>query len=39
MRYWKLLALPILIAALLSIPISSAAQVSINIGPEPRTLP
>ena len=35
MRYWKFLALPTLIAALLSIPNSAIAQVSINIGPEP----
>src|SRR5437660_264202 len=35
MRYWKFLALPTLIAALLSIPSSVPAQVSINIGPEP----
>ena len=35
MRYWKLLALPALIAALLSIPSSAAAQVSINIGAKP----
>jgi len=35
MRYWKFLALPTLIAALLSIPSSAPAQVSINIGAEP----
>jgi len=35
MRYWKFLAIPTLIAALLSIPRSAPAQVSINIGPEP----
>jgi len=35
MRYWKFLALPILIAALLSIPRSATPQVSINVGAEP----
>ena len=35
MRYWKFLALPTLIAALLSISSSAPAQVSINIGAEP----
>jgi len=35
MSYSKFLALPILIAALLSIPSSTAAQVAINIGAEP----
>ena len=35
MRYSKILALPILIAALLSVPRSAPAQVSINIGAEP----
>src|SRR5713226_10390032 len=35
MRYWKFLALPTLIAAVLSIPSSAPAQVSINIGSEP----
>ena len=35
MRYWKIFALPALIAASLIVPRSAAAQVSINIGPEP----
>jgi len=35
MRYLQILALPTLIAALLSIPSSAVAQVSINIGAEP----
>ena len=35
MRYSKILALPILIAASLSVPRSTPAQVSINIGAEP----
>src|SRR6202140_3667040 len=35
MRYWKVLALPTLIAALLSVPSSATAQVSVNIGAEP----
>ena len=35
MRHWKFLALPALIAALLSIPRSAPAQVSINIGAAP----
>ena len=35
MRYWKVLALPTLIAGLLSVPQSAPAQVSVNIGPEP----
>jgi hypothetical protein len=35
MSYWKFLAIPILTAALLSIPNSAAAQFSINIGAEP----
>ncbi len=35
MRYLKFLALPTLIAALLSITSSAPAQVSVNIGPEP----
>jgi hypothetical protein len=35
MRYSRFLALPILIVALLSIPSSAPAQVSINIGAEP----
>ena len=35
MRYWKILALPILIVALLSVPRSVPAQVSIDIGAEP----
>jgi len=35
MRYWKVLALPTMIAALLSVPRCAAAQVSVNIGPEP----
>lgn len=35
MRCWKFLALPTLIAILLSIPSSAPAQVSINIGTEP----
>ena len=35
MRHWKFLALPALIAAVLSIPSSAPAQVSINIGAEP----
>jgi hypothetical protein len=34
MRYWKFLALPALMSALL-MPRSAPAQVSINIGPEP----
>lgn len=32
MQHWKFLALPVLIAALLSIPDSTLARVSINIG-------
>src|SRR5258708_9596678 len=35
MSYWKVLALPTLIAALLSVPRSGPAQVSVNIGAEP----
>ena len=35
MRYWKVLALPTLIAALLSITSSAPDQVSVNIGTEP----
>jgi len=35
MRYLKFLALPTLLAALLSIPSSAAPQVSVNIGAEP----
>jgi hypothetical protein len=35
MSYWRFLAIPTLIAALLSIPKPAPAQVSINIGPEP----
>src|ERR1700757_1268997 len=35
MRYWKLLALPAMLGALLSSSNSVDAQVSINIGPEP----
>jgi len=35
MRHWKFLALPVLIAGLLSIPRSAPAQVSINIGAAP----
>jgi hypothetical protein len=35
MRHWKFLALPVLIAALLSIPRSAQAEVSINIGAAP----
>jgi hypothetical protein len=35
MRYLKILALPTLVAALLSIPSSAVAQVSINSGAEP----
>ena len=35
MRYSKVLAFAILLAALTSIPSSATAQVSINIGPEP----
>ena len=35
MRYWKIVAVPALIAAALIVPRSAAAQVSINIGPEP----
>ena len=35
MRYLKFLALPTLIAALLSITSSAPAQVSVNVGPEP----
>ena len=35
MRYWKILAVPTLIAAVLSVPRSAPAEVSINIGPEP----
>ncbi len=35
MRYWKVLVLPTLIAALLSVPRSAPAGVSVNIGPEP----
>src|SRR5579864_3923906 len=35
MRYWKLLGLPAMLAALLSSSNSVDAQVSINIGPEP----
>jgi hypothetical protein len=34
-HYRTCLALPVLIVALLSIPSSAAAPVSINIGPEP----
>ena len=35
MRYWKMLTLATLTAASLSVPRSSSAQVSINIGAEP----
>src|SRR3984893_15131804 len=35
MRYWKFLALPTVIVALLSTTGSARSQVSINIGPEP----
>ena len=35
MGYWKLLALPVLIAAVLIVPSSAGAQISVNIGPEP----
>ena len=35
MYHWKFLALPVLIAALLSVPRSAPAQVSINIGAAP----
>ena len=35
MSYWKVLALPTLIAALLSVPRSGPAQVSVDIGAEP----
>jgi len=35
MRHWKFLALPVLIAALLSIPRSAPAEVAINIGAAP----
>src|ERR1700758_5186138 len=35
MRHWKFLALPVLIAGLLSIPRSATAEVSINIGAAP----
>jgi len=35
MRYSKVLAFAILLAALTSVPRSAPAQVSINIGPEP----
>ena len=35
MRYWKFIALPVLMAALLSMPSSAHAQVSINIGAAP----
>ena len=35
MRHWKFLALPVLIAALLSIPRSAPAEVSISIGAAP----
>ena len=35
MRYWKILAVPALIAASLIVPRSAPAQVSINIGSEP----
>jgi hypothetical protein len=35
MNYWKILALPALIAALLSVPRSAPAQVSVNIGAAP----
>src|SRR6202162_3642958 len=35
MRCWKFLALPALTVALLSIPSSAPAQVSVNIGTEP----
>ncbi|MCU1263031.1 MAG: hypothetical protein JWO80_5916, partial [Bryobacterales bacterium] len=35
MRYCKLLAISALVAALMSIPPSAAAQVSINIGAAP----
>jgi hypothetical protein len=35
MRYWKFLDLPIMTFALLSIPRSAPAQVSINVGAEP----
>src|SRR6202163_4971217 len=35
MRYLKFLVLPALVVALLSIPRSAPAQISVNIGPEP----
>src|SRR5882757_8726730 len=35
MRYWKVFALPALIAVSISAPRSTTAQVSVNIGPEP----
>lgn len=35
MKGWKVLALPALIASLLSLPCSAPAQVSINIGAAP----
>jgi len=38
MRYSKVLAFAILLAALTSVPRSAPAQVSINIGPEPACL-
>jgi hypothetical protein len=38
MRYSKVLAFAILLAALTSVPRSAPAQVSINIGPEPAYL-